>query len=90
VVDRPGDMLHLVDQAIVPPLRNQGLGTAIMRSLMEEAAARRIPMRLMVGSSNDPSLRLYLRLGFAPIREEAGYIELEWKAPAGGSSSTAR
>jgi ribosomal protein S18 acetylase RimI-like enzyme len=82
VVDRPGDMLHLVDQAIVPPLRNKGLGTTIMRSLQEEAGARKLPVRLMVGSSNDPSLRLYLRLGFVPIQTVPLYVELEWRAPA--------
>lgn len=83
VVDRPGSMLHIVDQAIVPQLRNKGLGTAIMRSLMDEAGARGLPIRLMVGSSNDPSLRLYLRLGFTPIEESLAYIELEWRARPG-------
>jgi ribosomal protein S18 acetylase RimI-like enzyme len=82
VVDRPGSMLNIVDQAIVPELRNKGLGTTIMRSLMDEARAQAIPVRLMVGSSNDPSLRLYLRLGFVPIETIPLYIELEWKAPA--------
>jgi len=80
VVDRPGDVLHLVDQAIVPHLRNKGLGTTIMRSLLDEAGARKLPVRLMVGSSNDPSLRLYLRLGFVPIKTVPLYIELEWRA----------
>jgi ribosomal protein S18 acetylase RimI-like enzyme len=85
VVDRPAGMLNLVDQAIVPQLRSKGLGTTIMRVLMDEARARRIPMRLMVGSSNDPSLRLYLRLGFVPIETVPLYIELEWKAPDGAA-----
>ena len=79
VVDRPADMINLIDQAIVPAWRNQGLGTTIMRTLMDEVRARGIPLRLMVGSSNDPSLRLYLRLGFVPIASTPMYIELEWK-----------
>src|SRR4051794_37947405 len=37
VVDRPGDELHIVDQAIVPHMRNKGLGTSVMRTLMDEA-----------------------------------------------------
>jgi ribosomal protein S18 acetylase RimI-like enzyme len=82
VVDRPGNLLNIVDQAIVPRLRNKGLGTTIMRSLMDEARQQAIPVRLMVSSSNDPSIRLYLRLGFVPIRSVPLYIELEWKAPA--------
>ncbi len=82
VVDRPGTMLHIVDQAIVPELRGRGIGTAIMRALMDEAAAMGLPVRLKVASSNDPSMRLYLRLGFVPIETLPLYIELEWKPPA--------
>jgi len=78
VVDRPGDELHIVDQAIVPHMRSKGLGTAIMRTLMEEAAAAGVPVRLTVGSSNDPSLRLYLRLGFVPTGTVPMYIEMKW------------
>jgi ribosomal protein S18 acetylase RimI-like enzyme len=82
VVDRPGDHLHIIDQAVVPEFRNQGIGTAMMRFLMDEAAAAGIPVRLEVADANDPSLKLYLRLGFAPIRTAPFYIELEWPAPA--------
>ena len=71
VVDRPDDMMLIVDQAIVPHLRNKGSVTTIMRALMDEALKRAIPLRLMVGSSNDPSLRLYLRLGFRADRRYA-------------------
>lgn len=79
VVDRPPDMIHLVDQAITPACRNKGLGTTIMRTLMDEVRERELPLRLMVGSSNDPSLRLYLRLGFVSIAATPMYIELEWR-----------
>jgi len=80
VVDRPGTMVHIVDQAIVPQQRNRGIGTAIMRSLMEEARAAGLPVRLQVADNNDPSMRLYARLGFVPIQEVPAYIEMEWKA----------
>jgi ribosomal protein S18 acetylase RimI-like enzyme len=82
VVDRPGDRLHIIDQAIVPELRSRGIGTAIMRALMDEAAARHVPVTLHVASSNDPSMRLYLRLGFAPTETTALYIALAWTPPA--------
>src|ERR1700737_2961259 len=80
VVDRPGTMVHIVDQAIVPKQRNRGIGTTIMRSLMDEARTAGLPVRLKVASSNDPSVRLYSRLGFVPIQEIPAYIEMEWKA----------
>ena len=85
VVNRPGTMLHIVDQAIVPELRNRGLGTAIMKALMDEATRNGLPVRFKVASTNDPSMRLYRRLGFVPIRTEPLSIEMEWRAPAPGS-----
>jgi ribosomal protein S18 acetylase RimI-like enzyme len=81
VVDRPGDRLHLIDQAIIPELRGRGIGTAIMRALMDEAAARRVPVVLEASSSNDPSMRLYLRLGFVVTEITELYIELTWTPP---------
>jgi ribosomal protein S18 acetylase RimI-like enzyme len=80
VVDRPGAEIHIVDQAVTPALRSRGIGTAIMRSLMDEAAGAGLPVRLKVASSNDPSTRLYLRLGFVPINSVPFYVEMEWRA----------
>lgn len=88
VVNRPGPHLHLVDHNIVPAQRNKGIGTAIMHALMDEARGAGIPFRLKVASSNDPSLRLYLRLGFKPIEEIPAYIELEWKAAETATSES--
>jgi RimJ/RimL family protein N-acetyltransferase len=80
VVDRPGDMVHIVDQAVVPSMRGRGIGTAVMQALMDEAAQAGLPVRLKVASSNDPSMRLYLRLGFVPIETAPLYIDMEWWA----------
>ena len=68
------------DQAIVPALRGQGLGTAIMRQLMDEAAAEGLFMTLKVSNANDPSMRLYSRLGFEVLTESLEYIEMTWRA----------
>jgi len=81
VVDRSGTMMHIVDQAIVPTLRGRGIGTAIMRALMDEAQAAGLPVRLEVASENDPSFRLYQRLGFVPIETYLFYMRLEWRSP---------
>jgi ribosomal protein S18 acetylase RimI-like enzyme len=81
IVNRPGSEVHIVDHAIVPALRNRGLGTTIMQALMAEARGADLPLRLKVASSNDPSIKLYLRLGFAPIAAIPAYIELEWPPP---------
>jgi len=85
VVNRPGTMVHIVDHAIVPHLRNRGIGTTIMRHLMQEAQDAQLPVRLKVASSNDPSMKLYLRLGFVPIETIPAYIEMQWPPPAGAT-----
>jgi ribosomal protein S18 acetylase RimI-like enzyme len=84
VVDRPGAMLHLVDQAIVPQWRGRGVGTAIVRALMDEARAAEVPVRLEVAAESDPSLRLYLRLGFVPVETASLNARLEWRPAANG------
>ncbi len=89
VVDRPGHMIYIVDQAIVPEQRNKGIGTTIMRALMHEAAAAGLPVRLKVASQNDPSMRLYERLGFVSIGATPLYIEMEWRALASEATDVA-
>ncbi len=80
VVDRPGSMIHVVDLAIVPSLRNRGIGTTILQDILREAARSVVPAQLYVSSENDPSLRLYQRLGFVPIVSDPSYILLEWRS----------
>src|SRR6185437_5135277 len=81
VVDRPGTTMLIIDQAIVPAMRGRGIGTAIMRVLMDEAQSAGLPVRLEVASENDPAYRLYQRLGFVPIENAPFYMRLEWRAP---------
>ena len=81
IVDGPHRFLHIVDQAIVPELRNQGVGSAIMRHFMDQAAAAGVPVELQVASTNDPSMRLYLRLGFVAVEENPMYINMRWLPP---------
>jgi RimJ/RimL family protein N-acetyltransferase len=81
IVDRSDGRLLIVDQAIVQEMRNRGIGTAIMRSVMDEARVAALPVRLHVASDNEPSLRLYRHLGFVPVGSSISvYVELEWNA----------
>lgn len=79
VVDREeGGVIHLLDIALLPPERGAGLGSALLRGLQEEAAARGSAILLHVVRTN-PALRLYSRLGFRVLREEAVYVGMEWR-----------
>ena len=53
----------LVDLALLPSHRGQGLGTRLLGAIQEEAARARVPVRLHVTRDN-PALRLYARHGF--------------------------
>jgi ribosomal protein S18 acetylase RimI-like enzyme len=82
VVDRPGDHLHIVDQAISSSLRNRGLGSTLMRALMDEANRAGQVVRLKVAAANQGAMRLYGRLGFVPVVTEPLYVEMQWPAPS--------
>jgi GNAT superfamily N-acetyltransferase len=65
---------------------NTGLGTAILKVLLAEADAARLPIRLEVltGSKAD---RFYLRHGFVKLKEDA--IEGEYERPVPVSPAAA-
>jgi ribosomal protein S18 acetylase RimI-like enzyme len=54
--------------AVAPEIVGSGLGTRMMRELLIHARGRYPAVSLSVRSDN-PARRLYLRLGFAPIKE---------------------
>lgn len=70
--------LYVVDIALMPALRGQGVGTAIMRALQTAASAGGRRVGIMVEKFN-PALRLYRRLGFAAIADHEVYLEMEWR-----------
>ena len=71
------DEIRMVDIALLPPYRHAGIGTALRRDLLAEAAVAHTPVRIHVEKFN-PALRLYERLGFAPIEDKGVYVFLEW------------
>lgn len=68
--------IQLVDIALVPEHRGQGVGTTILTALIETACAAGKGVGLFVEEYN-PAFRLYRRLGFTEIRRTPAYIEME-------------
>ncbi len=77
IVDRQDDCLRIIDLSILPEYRGRGIGTDILRSLMNEAHGGKVPVRLHT-RQNSPALRLYLRHGFRATEEVGAYYALEW------------
>ena len=68
---------------ILPEHRGHGIGSSIMKSLLEEAEEARKSVTIYVESFN-PSRRLFERLGFAEIESDG--INLLLERPAGKES----
>ena len=70
VVDASADHVELIDIALLPNYRNQGIGTSVLRSVLAQADRIGRVVRLHVEKQNR-AVRLYERLGFA-ISGDAG------------------
>lgn len=76
-LQRQDDCLRIIEFSLLPEARGRGIGTDILRSLMNEAHGGKVPVRLSVERAS-PALRLYLRHGFR-LTGQAGYhVALEW------------
>ena len=77
-LDRRPDEIRLIDIALIPEVRNQGLGEALLRELLDEAQEAALPVGIHVEQFN-PAMRLYLRLGFEPVEDQGVYKLLKWQ-----------
>ena len=78
LLNRGADELRVVDIAVVPQRRGQGIASAVLKSLISEAEAAGTTLRLSVWHDN-PALALYRELGFCVRTESATHLELEWR-----------
>ncbi|MFF1820892.1 GNAT family N-acetyltransferase [Kribbella sp. NPDC058245] len=78
-VTRHPASIELCGIQLDPAVQNQGIGTAIIRALQEEAAARGVPLDLGVERDNPNARRLYDRLGFRKFAEDDREDKLRWR-----------
>jgi ribosomal protein S18 acetylase RimI-like enzyme len=74
--------IHLVDIALLAAYRNRGIGTRLIRQLMDECVAGSGALSLQVLRGN-PVLLLYRRMGFRETGADAMYITMRWTAADG-------
>jgi GNAT superfamily N-acetyltransferase len=82
-VARWPDEIRIVDVALLPRFRNAGIGTALLRGLLDEGAATGKLVSIHVERFN-PARGLYARLGFRQVANHGVYLLLEWSAAPGG------
>jgi ribosomal protein S18 acetylase RimI-like enzyme len=83
-VDRSGEEIRVVDIALLGEFRGAGIGSRLIQGLLDEAAARGVPVGLEVDVSN-PARALYDRLGFVVIASTEVHVSMRWTPgrPAG-------
>jgi len=69
--------LHVVDVAILPEHQGAGLGSAVLRLVMEQASRAGKTVTLHVARMNVRALEFYRRLGFKVSSEDEVYLELK-------------
>ncbi|CAI8936205.1 GNAT family N-acetyltransferase [Pseudomonas donghuensis] len=76
--------LNLIDIALLPPYRGQGLGTRLLTDLLQRADDHGLAVELSVEPYN-PALRLYARFGFQVINTSGVYLRMRRQARASAS-----
>lgn len=74
-----GADLHLIDIALMPECRYQGIGSLIVRELMARVSQTGGQLELKVERSN-PARNWYHRLGFQLVADLGVYLQLCWSA----------
>ncbi len=72
--------IRLMDIALLPEFRNQGIGRALCETLLAEAREEGCVVSLHVEDDN-PAKRLYERLGFREVAEVTFYRLMHWVPP---------
>jgi ribosomal protein S18 acetylase RimI-like enzyme len=78
VVTENEDEVFLSEIQVLPAWQGRGIGSAVVRSLLRDAALRRKPVTLRVLHVNERARALYERLGFRPFDEIETHMYLRW------------
>jgi ribosomal protein S18 acetylase RimI-like enzyme len=82
IVVRGEEEIRLADVALLPEHRGKGIGTTLIRDLMNEAKLMGKPVRLQVEQMNVQARRLYERLGFTTTGENLTHVQMEYRPGA--------
>ncbi len=71
------DCLRVNQLLVLPEYQGRGVGTACMERVFEDAARRRLPVRLQVLKVNRRATGFYGRFGFGAVAEDDAHIRME-------------
>lgn len=73
---RRNDELHLAEIALLPEHRNQGIGSILMKKLINSEVEQGHAIRLYVYKQS-AAVRFYQRLGFVTTKDDGAYLFME-------------
>jgi [ribosomal protein S18]-alanine N-acetyltransferase len=89
VCSRYDTVWHIMNVAVDPELRNEGIGTALLERLLDEVGDRDARYTLEVRTSNAGAIRIYERFGFRAAGLRRRYYQdngedalIMWRTPA--------
>jgi len=77
-INRSNDAMHIIDLSILSTYQGRGIGSDILKSLINEAQGGKVPVTLSV-EKNNPALQLYNRLGFQKVGVTGHHFSLKWE-----------
>jgi ribosomal protein S18 acetylase RimI-like enzyme len=79
IVNQADDQILIIDIALLPEFRRTGIGSALVRGLLEQADAGRLPVRCHV-LHDSTARRFWERAGFTAQGSDGVYLAME-RAP---------
>jgi ribosomal protein S18 acetylase RimI-like enzyme len=79
-IDEWKSQIRIVDISLAANYRGTGIGTMLLREVLERGVAAEKPVTIHVEAYN-PALQLYERLGFTKIDTNGVYFLMEWCPP---------
>jgi ribosomal protein S18 acetylase RimI-like enzyme len=70
---------HVIYVALLPKMRNRGIGTALMTAILDEPRRHGAVCEAQVAIGNMASLRLWRRLGFIERERDETDVVVEWR-----------
>lgn len=76
IIDRSDFSIEILEIALLPRFRRRGVGSAVVRALIDEAEALGLPIRCRVAADND-ARAFWEQLGFRKGDSDGAYLAME-------------